>query len=286
MSLALPLLRWACTALSFSAGCVLFWAILSDPESAPHRHYLAYVAALDRKLRAMFSPVRGRWICIGQLFALEAVALASVWIHQPWSYLGLPIVCVAPSLWLDRVRVRRIRRLEKQLDGFLLTLANSLRAIPSLGSALSHTQELLEKPMKQELGLALQEMRVGSSVDQALQNLGRRVQSNALNSALLSVLIGRQVGGDLTKVLETTAATLREMARLRGVLESKTAESKAQMWVLALIPIFILLAFRTVNPGYFDPLLTSWAGWLMIAVAVILWFTSLLVARQVLAVKL
>jgi tight adherence protein B len=282
----LLILKWACTGALFAAGAVALWALLEDPQSWPHRYHRRYVAHLDHELRRQFLSAVGRWIFVGQLFALEASALACVWVGSFWLYLTVPAVLLAPALWLTRLRVRSLVRLEKQIDGFLLTLANSLRATPSLGSALVHTQRLIQKPMQQELGLALQELRVGNSVDRALLNLGARVRSAPLDSALLALLIGRQIGGDLTKVLETTAATLREMARLRGVLRSKTAEAKAQMWVMAALPVFIVFGFDALNPGYFEPLLSSWNGSLIAGSAALLWLASLLIAQRLLAVKL
>jgi tight adherence protein B len=225
-------------------------------------------------------------LCVAQLMVLEVSALLSIWLAHAGLLAGTPLLIFGPSAWLERRRLRRLARLEQQIDGFMLTLANALRATPSLGNALAQTQKLLQEPLRQELGLSLQELRVGSSVEQSMLDLGARVRSGVLDSALLALLIGRQVGGDLPKVLETTAATLREMERLRGVLKSKTAEAKAQMWVLALTPAVILFAFNAVNPGYFEPLLRSPGGWLIATAAGVLWATSLLLARRVLAVRL
>jgi tight adherence protein B len=282
----LGLLAWGACCLFFVAGALALWTLLDDPTSFPHRNHRRYVGHLDRGLRVLLLPARGHWWCLGQLFALEASALLSIWLGNAWLLAAVPVVVFGPTAWLERRRARRLVRLEHQIDGFMLTLANALRATPSLGNALGQTQRLLQEPLRQELGLSLQELRVGSSVEQAMLDLGTRVQSAVLDSALLSLLIGRQVGGDLPKVLETTAATLREMERLRGVLKSKTAEAKAQMWVLALIPALIIFAFNAINPGYFEPLLGSFSGWLITTAAGVLWLTSLLLARRVLAVKL
>jgi hypothetical protein len=81
--------------------------------------------------------------------------------------------------------------------------------------------------MRQEVDLALKEMKVGSTLDQALLHMAARVGSRQLDSALSSILIGRQVGGNLPRVLETTAGTLREMRRLEGVVRTKTAGARA-----------------------------------------------------------
>lgn len=172
------------------------------------------------------------------------------------------------------------------MDVFILALANALKSTPSIGSALIQVQPLVHPPMDQEVALALKEMRVGSSLDQALMNMAGRIRSVQLDAALSGLLIGRQVGGDLTNILETTASTLREMGRLHGVVRSKTAEGKAQLLILAVFPAGILLLFDMVSDGYFEPLGKSLVGWAIVVVAIALWVTSLAVARRVLTVDI
>jgi tight adherence protein B len=170
------------------------------------------------------------------------------------------------------------------MDSFVLTLANALKATPSIGNALMYAQPLVMPPMNQELALALKEVRVGNTVDQALLNMSGRIRSTQLDAALAGVLIGRQVGGDLPKILETTANTLREMARLQGVLRAKTAEGKLQVLVLAVVPAFLVFGFDMVKPGYFVPLTESVIGWVLVVISTVLWLIALILARQVLKV--
>lgn len=282
----LGLTKWLCLGLLGASLALAAWALAADAESAPWRWHRRYVARLDAGLEALFLPARGRWICVGQALLLEAVALIAVWRGSPVALAAAVAVLLAPQVWLEHQRRRRVRQLDRQVDPFLLTLANALRATPSLGQALAHAERLMPAPMSQELGRVLRELRVGNSIDAALRDLARRAACASLDAGVLALLIGRQIGGELTKVLETTAATLREMARLRGVLRAKTAEAKAQLWVLALFPAFLLFAFDRLEPGYFRPLLGAPIGWALIAVAALLWLGALLIARRVLAVRL
>jgi tight adherence protein B len=134
--------------------------------------------------------------------------------------------------------------------------------------------------------LAIKEMRVGSTLDQALLNMAGRIGSRQLDSALSAIVIGRQIGGNLPEILETTAHTLREMARLEGVVKSKTAEGKAQLWVMAIFPFLMILALDTVSAGYFAPLQSSVMGYVVSLLAGGFWVASLVVARKVLSVDI
>jgi tight adherence protein B len=282
----LPALKAAAVSLLFMALLsAVFWTA-RDPGSLAYRYWSLYEAYLDRKLRQMFRPTRGRLIIWCQLIAACAAVGLSLLFENKLVYLAVLPAIFAPALYLEQQRQRRVRAIESKIDGFVLALANGLKATPSIGNALGYTQPLLAAPLDVEVALALKEMRLGNTVDQALLSMAGRIRSTQLDAALSGLLIGRQVGGDLPKILEKTASTLREMARLQGVVRSKTAEGKAQLAVLAIFPAVILLLFDTVSRGYFDPLATSVFGWVVIALAIALWIGSLLMARKILAVDI
>jgi tight adherence protein B len=268
-------------------GCALLvYRLAADPESLFNRYGSLYVAYLDRKLRNLLLSPRGRWIATGQVASGAAVLALGASFGAAFAAVGLPLVAAAPAAYLERLRLARLKAIDAKLDAFALTLANSLKASPSIGNALAYSEPMLSAPLRDEVALALKEMRVGSTLDQALLNMASRVRSTNLDVALSSVLIGRQVGGNLTQILETTATTLREMARLRGVVRAKTAEGKAQTVVLAIFPIAVLVMFDGVSPGYFDPLAESVAGWLIVLLAVGLWLAAIVIARALVRVEI
>jgi tight adherence protein B len=282
----LLLMKVVALAALLGGSFVAAFCIARDRSSLPYRYWSLYEAYLERRLRNMFMTTRGRYIATLQLVAMAATVAAALMLQLSSLYLLLPLCAGVPALYLEQLRRQRVRAIEAKIDGFILTLANALKATPSIGNALAYTQPLLAPPLDVEVALALKEMRLGNTVDQALLSMAGRIRSIQLDAALSGLLIGRQVGGDLPKILEKTAETLREMMRLQGVVRSKTAEGKAQLAVLAVFPLLILLMFDTVSRGYFDPLMGSMFGWVVIALSIGLWISSLLMARKVLAVDI
>jgi tight adherence protein B len=140
--------------------------------------------------------------------------------------------------------------------------------------------------MRLEMDRVLKEMRVGSTLEQALLNMSSRLRSAELDAALSALLIGLQVGGNLPRVLEGTAATMREMSRLSGVVRTKTSEGRAQLWVLALFPFVICFAFNLLDPEYFTPLQTTFVGTLVMIAALVFWLAGLLLARKIVKVDI
>lgn len=264
------------------AASVMVYAVASR-ETILSRLYARYVHYLDSTLRVLFRPEIGRLIALIQALLIGCVFFGYVAIGvQPWLY--LLVVLFGPALYLRRERQERIARLEKQVDGFVVALANSLKTVPSPAAALQATAGILQQPTRQEIEHVLKEMRVGSTLEQGLVAMSTRVNSRWLDVAFSAVLIGLRVGGNLPVVLERTAATIREMNRLLGVVRIKTGEGRMQLWVLAVFPLLVVFGLNSAQAGYFDVMQNSLVGQMAVGVAALLWIGSMLVARKVLAV--
>jgi tight adherence protein B len=237
-------------------------------------------------MRLMFIFKPGAHIAYGQIAALIVFTVSGIFGILPYWGVGIVLAIIAPSVQLERMRAARVVQIEEQINTFLMGLANGLKATPSLADAFLQVQFVISPPIKLEIELATKEMRVGNTLDQSLLNIAARVGSKQLDNALSAVLIGRQVGGNLPKVLETTAMAIREMSRLEGVVKTKTAEGKAQLWVLGLLPLVLMFALHNLQPGYFDPLRTSIIGYIISFIAGGLWITSIAMARKILQVDI
>jgi tight adherence protein B len=279
-------LKCAVVALGSLALFALAYDVVQDRSSLPHRYSTLYIAYLERRLRSLFLQTKGVYIVAGQGLAAVGVLAASLSLGEPMLALLLLPVAFGPKIYIEKLKQRRVKHIEDKLDSFIVALSNALKTTPSIGNALAYTQPLLAPPLDDELGLTLKEMRVGTTLEQALLNMSARVQSAELDATLAGVLIGRQVGGNLPRILETTAGTLREIARLRGVVRSKTAEGKVQLLVVALAPIFLVGGFDLLSPGYFKPLGEHALGWVVVLLAIVLWVVALVIARRIVTVDI
>jgi tight adherence protein B len=280
-------LRWTSIGVISFSLFAMVWAAASDTSGFIYRYSARYVASLDRKLRPMFIFVpNGKQIAYGQCAVAFLVLLVHALFTLEYWWGVMIVIAIMPTLYIEMLRRKRVEALELQLDSFILALANALKSTPSIGAAFNSVVTVVSDPIKSEVDLATKEMKVGSTLDQALLHMASRVGSRQLDSALSAILIGRQVGGNLPKVLETTANTLREMRRLEGVVRTKTAEGKAQLWVIALLPFGMLVGLNVLFPGYFIPLTGSIIGYLVIAFCTACWVTSVILARKILNVDI
>lgn len=277
--LPLPLLRTLAVALA-GGGCTLVGvAFVRSRGEELARWYADYrqrMAAQLTFLRIRIGAdaiVRGQACLLGLTFLLLLAR----------SYLVASIVftvALAPMSMLQYQSLKRITRIEAQLDSWLYSLASSLRATPALGEAIAASVLLVQAPLREELDLLLKEQKLGASVEESLGRMASRISSGTVQSAMASLRIGLRTGGQISEILERSAQVLREMARLEGVVRTKTAEGKAQTFVVGILPFPMVALIQNVDPEFFRPLLADTRGHLLIAAAVLLWAFAVFLARR------
>jgi tight adherence protein B len=241
-----------------------------------------------RQLHEDLSFLRASFSTTSLLIVSAALLLvgALLCLFQAWIGLLLLGGALLPFFLSGPLRRKRVARLESQIEGWLSALARALESSPSLGEALEVSASVCDAPLSEELEVVINELRLGRPLDVALRAWSKRVESRTLSLALTTLLVGRQTGGRLPQVLKTAAASLREMERLDGVVRTKTAEGKAQTWVISAIPGPLIVAVHFSNPDYFRPFETTMAGHLLAALAAVLWLCAAFSARKILAVQI
>ena len=256
----------------------------ADEEGIVRRRYKKYIAEIDAEHKFLFVRTPGATIARNQMLGIAALSAAGLFFEQPLAVLAILAVAVLPLASLRRKHAKRVEALETQLDGWLLILANALKATPALGEAVRASTKIMRAPIQQELDYLLKEVNLGTPLDEGLRSMGARINSRIFSSAIATILVGRQTGGDIPRILEESAATLREMQRLEGVVRSKTAEGKSQAYVLGVIPFLLIGAIQFIDPTWMIPLTESVLGYAIIGISTTLWVAAILLARKILAV--
>jgi tight adherence protein B len=270
-------------------GLCVFLVVLTlllDANGPARRTLDAYTGYLDKKLKNLMLRPIGQKIAIAQILGLLLLGGATLLVRVPYAEILALLGTAGPVFHLERQRRKRVAEIERQLDNFMLALASALKSIPSVNAAFQSVAETAQGPIREEIELCNREMRVGSTLEEALAHMAERVGSSRLDSALSAVVIGRQLGGNLTRVLENTAGSVREMSRLEGVLRTKTSEAKMQLWVIGLAPFALVVCLSVMSPGYFEPLQASSRGYTVGAAAIGSWLLALFLARKVLSVSM
>lgn len=281
-----PTTEWLERLLAVAVALTVLFAgvtSFSDDRSPGRELVRARASALDGKLRLLRWKMTGMRIVGWQAGVVVACLILGALGRWPALVL-IPPVAFSPTLLLDQRIQQRIAKIEEQIEPWLLAIANALRASPSLGEAIASSSSLVASPMNEEVDVLIKEYELGTPLDQALDNMTARIGSRTLSGAVLALKVARKSGGDLAETLTNAAAALRELARLEGVVRAKTAEGKAQAFVIGIVPAPLVLAIHWMDPEFFKPLAATFTGNLVVAGAAALWAVAILASKKILAV--
>ncbi|MBF0672754.1 MAG: type II secretion system F family protein [Salinibacterium sp.] len=193
--------------------------------------------------------------------------------------LGTPI---ALRMKADSIR----RRFEDQLTDTLQLLASSLRAGNSLLKALDTVAEEAAQPTAREFVRAVNEVRVGSDLGDALDNVAQRMHSTDFEWVSQAVDIHREVGGNLAEVLDQVSETLRDRNQMRRQIQSLSADGRLSAWVLMALPLVVPLLLSLINPGFLAPMISSPIGWALLGISAVLLLIGGIWIRRLVAMPL
>jgi len=177
-----------------------------------------------------------------------------------WSLLAVALGSSAPLLLLKMQITRRQALLETQLPDVLDFIARAMQAGHAFNGALQMAASEAPQPIATEFLRTFNEVNVGMPIQQAMSGLAERIDCADMRYFAVSVVINREIGGDLSGLLKGVSALIRERLKLKLTVRSLTAEARASAWVLGLLPFVLGGLLLMLNHGYLDPLLNDPAG--------------------------
>jgi tight adherence protein B len=282
-----PTIFWLGRGTLALAVCALLAAgklAFGGPEAGGFALFSRYLESLDKNLQFLRVRMTARKLVSLQVLGALVLVLAALLLGRWLPVSIVPVLMLGPSVVLERQRAKRVAKIEQQVEGWLVAISNALKASGSLGEAIASTTSLIGAPMSEEIDVLVKEYDLGTPLDRALDNLADRVGSKTLSGAVLALNVARKSGGNLPEMLANAAAALRELARLEGVVRSKTAEGKAQTFVIGVIPVPMVLVIHWIDPEFFAPLQQSFVGYVIVAIACVLWLVAILAARKIVAI--
>jgi tight adherence protein B len=223
------------------------------------------------------------YIRIGLALGLAAVLLL---LRDPLSAaVGALLGYFIPRIWVGRRIGSRLNAFNKQLPDTITLLSNSLRA----GSSFLQSIELVSRespaPMGPEMGRVVREVNLGLSMEEALSNLVRRIKSDDLDLMVTAIGVQQQVGGNLAEILDTIAFTIRERVRIKGEIRTLTAQGRYSGYLVAFLPIGIMVTLNFINPEFMQPLFTELIGQILLVVGAIMMLIGFFAIQKITNIK-
>lgn len=179
-----------------------------------------------------------------------------------------------PKAVVDSMFKKRVERFNIQMIDGLGLMANGMKSGLSIVQALGMVKNEMPNPLSQEFDYVLKQQQLGISVEEAFQNMAKRIPSEDVNMFVTAVVILKETGGNLAETFETIVYTIRERVKVEQKISAMMAQNLAQGAIVFCMPFGLIAMFYFSDPEFLTPLFNDPLGWVFLGVAFALQMTG------------
>lgn len=272
--------------VSFAFFCVA-WVLFGVGQSLFKLYQQKFYLQVDKGLRdvvVMMDP--GQVFTYTLLAALIVVPIMFFVVNVVMALIAAAIILLAPSVVLKMMKKRRSDEFVEQLPDALAAISSSLRSGLNLVKAFQQVVKNQPQPLAQEFAQVLVEYRVGTDLNDSLDDLAKRIDRQDLMLMNSAIKISRSVGGNLADTLETLSKTLREKSKVEGKIKALTSMGQAQGTLATFFPVFIGYVFYKIEPEAMSLLFISKLGWIWLGVMAFMAAMAYIMIRKIVNVDI
>lgn len=177
----------------------------------------------------------------------------------------------APRIYVSRTIQNRLVKFENQLPDTLGLWVNALRSGYSVLQSMEAIARDAPEPTATEFKRVVQEVQLGIDMENALDHMLVRLESEDLDLVVTAVNIQREVGGNLAEILDVISHTIRERIKLKGEIRVLTAQGRITGYLISFLPIVLALFLYGINREYMSNLFENrMCGWPMLGIGLAL----------------
>ena len=246
-----------------------------------------FVELFDLKLERAGLKIRG-----GEFMTLQIISVLIIGILVQFfvknALLTAAVVLlliIVPFLFINILISRRTQKFDEQLPDTLQLISGALKAGYSFNQSINMVVEETKPPISDEFARVLNEVRMGLPENEALENSSKRIGSSHFTWVVMAINVQREVGGNLSEIMEIIADTIRERARVMNQIKALTSEGRLSAAILIALPIILGIMLFAINRAYISLLFTNRIGLVMVFFAAFLMITGIIWIMKIVNVK-
>jgi len=248
----------------------------------------SFAEKIARRLaRADLKITVGEFLIINAAAVLCGVAFGLLIFNTPVHAVACALVGFVLPRWYVRMKqASRLKKFSNQLSDTIAMLANSLRSGFSMLQSMDLVGREMPAPICDEFQRVTREVGLGLTAEEALGNMVRRINSMDLELMVTAINVQREVGGNLSEILDIIANTIRERVKLQGEIKTLTAQQTMAGYIITGLPIALFFFLYTIDSKYMS---TFWTwlpcGLIMGGVSIIMMGVGYFAMRKIVAIE-
>lgn len=163
---------------------------------------------------------------------------------------GLLIGAGIPHFWVGRTINSRLNKFIVRFPDALDLMVRGLRSGLPVTETLGIISTELPGPVGEEFKLVTERIRIGKTMEEALQDTANRLGIAEFNFFCITLAIQRETGGNLAETLANLGDVLRKRSQMKLKIKAMSSESKASAYIIGSLPFIVFGLIYSINPLY------------------------------------
>ena len=145
---------------------------------------------------------------------------------------------------------RRVAKFTSKFPDAIELLVRGLRSGLPITETIGVVGQEIDGPVGEEFRAVSDKMKIGKSLDAALQETADRLGTPEFQFFTITIQIQRETGGNLAETLANLADVLRKRAQMKLKIKAMSSESKASALIVGALPFIVFGLVWFINNGY------------------------------------
>ncbi len=163
---------------------------------------------------------------------------------------GLFVGVGLPHLVVGKTIQRRIGKFTVKFPDAIELLVRGLRSGLPISETIGVVGQELDGPVGEEFRSVSDKMKIGRTMDAALQETADRLGTPEFQFFVITIAIQRETGGNLAETLANLATVLRQRGQMKLKIKAMSSESKASAYIIGALPFIVFGLIYFVNGTY------------------------------------
>ncbi len=225
----------------------------------------------DRLARTGREIALGSYVFVNLAIAAVVIALAKLLLGQTIVaaiLLGVIVGAGLPYMVIGKMAERRIKNFTGQFPDAIDLIVRGLKSGLPVTESIAGVGREMPDPVGAEFRLISDGIKFGKSMEDALWETARRLDTPEFKFFVISLSVQRETGGNLSEALGNLSDILRRRRQMKLKIKAMSSEAKASAIILGSLPFLMFGIIFALNPEYEMELFTDPRGQLMLGFGV------------------
>lgn len=175
--------------------------------------------------------------------------------------------------------------IESGLLQAVVIMNSAFKSGKNIYQAINIVRTSLSSPIKEEFDIIAKDLNYGLDLTTVFSRFYDRVKVDEIKYITSSLSLLNKTGGNIVSVFNMIEKHFYDKLKIKNELSSLTSSSKMLYKVLIFIPFIFVIIIITLNPTYFNPLITTKIGLVLDIIMLLIYILYIIVIKKILKVE-